>query len=146
MVMKEKFWERLTERHGRPELRDDARFRTFADRLASRTALAPILEAAFRERTTAEWVERLRGHVPVAPVYDVPEALADEQVAARDMIVTLEHPLFGALRTIGCPIRFPDAPPRYVPGAPLGADTESVLAEVGLSAADVAALRDRGVV
>lgn len=146
MVMKEKFWERLTERLGRPELRDDPRFRTFADRLANRRALGPILEAAFRECTTAEWVERLRGHVPVAPVYDVAEALADEQVVARDMIATLEHPVFGTLRTIGCPIKFPDAPARYVPGAPLGADTEAVLAEVGLSAADVAALRARGVV
>jgi crotonobetainyl-CoA:carnitine CoA-transferase CaiB-like acyl-CoA transferase len=146
MVMKEKFWERLTERLQRPALRDDPRFRTFADRLTHRTALTAILDAAFSERTTAEWVARLRGHVPVAPVYDVAEALADEQVAARDMIAPLEHPVFGTLRTIGCPIKFPDAPPRYASGASLGADTEAVLAEVGLSPADVAALRTRGVV
>jgi crotonobetainyl-CoA:carnitine CoA-transferase CaiB-like acyl-CoA transferase len=146
MVMKEKFWERLTERLGRPALRDDPRFRTFADRLANRAALSAVLDAAFRERTTAEWVERLRGHVPVAPVYDVAEALADEHVAAREMIATVQHPVFGPLRTIGCPIKFPDAPPRYVPGAPLGADTGAVLAEVGVSAAEVAALRARGVV
>lgn len=146
MVMKEKFWERLTERLERPALRDDPRFRTFADRLANRAALSAVLEEAFREQTTAAWVERLRGHVPVAPVYDVAEALADEQVAARDMIATFEHPVFGPLRAIGCPIKFADAPPRYVSGAPLGADSEAVLAEIGLSPGDVAALRARGVV
>jgi len=146
MVMKEKFWARLTERLGLPELRDDARFRTFADRLANRTALGAILEAAFRERTTAEWVERLRGHVPVAPVYDVAEALADEHVAARDMIAAVEHPVFGTLRAIGCPIKFPDAPPRYVSGASLGGDTDALLAEAGVSPAEAASLRARGVV
>ena len=58
---------------------------TFADRLAHRDELVAVLADAFARRTTAEWLERLRGHVPVAPVYTVAEALADEQVdRARD--------------------------------------------------------------
>src|SRR5690242_13515200 len=69
MCMKEKFWERLVDRLALPALRDDPRFRTFADRLAHREALLPTLRTEFRRRTTAEWVARLRGHVPVAPVY-----------------------------------------------------------------------------
>src|SRR5262249_31208785 len=68
MCMKEKFWERLAERTALSPLRDDPRFRTFADRLANRDVLRPILEAEFGRRTTAEWLERLRGHVPIAPV------------------------------------------------------------------------------
>src|SRR5438093_7472043 len=67
MCMKEKFWERLADRMELGHLRDDARFRTFADRLAHRDVLAPILKAEFRRRTTADWLERLRGHVPLAP-------------------------------------------------------------------------------
>src|SRR5206468_97766 len=82
--MKEKFWERLVERIGLAHLRDDPRFRTFADRLAHRDALRPILRAEFLRHTTAEWIERLRGQVPIAPVYAVEEALADPQVLARE--------------------------------------------------------------
>src|SRR5262245_31961251 len=56
MVMKEKFWERLVDRLDLPALRDDPRFRTFADRLANRTALVPVVAARMRERSTAEWL------------------------------------------------------------------------------------------
>ena len=118
MCMKEKFWERLVERHGAAGAGATTRASaTFADRLAHRDALVPLLEAEFRRRTTAEWLERLRGHVPVAPVYTVAEALADEQVLAREMVVEVEHPVFGALREVGCPIKIDGVAPRYAPGA-----------------------------
>ena len=146
MCMKEKFWERLAERMGLGELRDDARFRTFADRLANRDALRPVLEAAFLRRTTAEWIERLRGHVPIAPVYTVEEALADEQVLAREMVVDVEHPVFGRIREVGCPIKIDGVTPRYEAAAPLGADTAALLREIGIGPDAVDALRTRGVV
>src|SRR5207244_6678992 len=56
MIMKEKFWDRLVERMPLPALRDDPRFRTFADRLAHRATLVPLLKVEFRRRTTAEWL------------------------------------------------------------------------------------------
>ncbi|HUE30849.1 MAG TPA: CoA transferase, partial [Verrucomicrobiae bacterium] len=146
MCMKEKFWERLVERLGLQGLRDDRRFRTFADRLAHRDALRPILRAEFLRRTTADWIERLRGQVPIAPVYAVEEALADEQVLAREMVIAIEHPRFGRLREVGCPIKVAGVAPAYAPAAPLGADTAAVLAEVGVDAAELASLRARGVV
>src|SRR5207247_5570329 len=67
MCMKEKFWERLVERIGLAHLRDDPRFGTFADRLAHRDALRPILGAEFRRHTPAEWLDRLRGRAPLGP-------------------------------------------------------------------------------
>jgi crotonobetainyl-CoA:carnitine CoA-transferase CaiB-like acyl-CoA transferase len=146
MCMKDKFWQRLAERVGVPGLRDDPRFRTFADRLAHRDALVPVLKAEFRRRTTSEWLKRLRGHVPVAPVYDVEETLADAQVLAREMVVEVAHPVFGVLREVGCPIKFADAAPAYRAAASLGADTAAVLAEVGVGADELATLRARGVV
>jgi crotonobetainyl-CoA:carnitine CoA-transferase CaiB-like acyl-CoA transferase len=146
MCMKEKFWERLAERMDLSRLAADARFASFADRLANRTALVQVLQSEFRKRPTAEWLARLRGHVPVAPVYDVEEALADEQVRARDMIVEVVHPVFGALRQVGCPIKLDGAEPRYAPASALGADTAALLAEVGVGGAELAALRTRGVV
>jgi len=146
MCMKEKFWERLVERMGLPHLREDARFRTFPDRLAHRDALRPILRAEFLRHTTAEWIERLRGHVPIAPVYAVEEALADEQVLAREMVIAVEHPRLGRLREVGCPIKIDGVAPRYAPAAPLGADTAAVLEEVGIGPAEFEELRRRGVV
>ncbi len=146
MCMKEKFWQRLVERLGLEPLRDDPRFRTFADRLAQRDALRPVLRAAFLRRTTAEWLERLRGHVPVAPVYSVEETLADEQVAAREMVIDVEHAIFGRLREVGCPIKMDGVAPRYAPAAALGADTAAVLAEIGVGADELARLRARGAV
>jgi crotonobetainyl-CoA:carnitine CoA-transferase CaiB-like acyl-CoA transferase len=146
MVMKEKFWQRLVECLELPVLGDDPRFRTFADRLEHREALIPLVEDAFRRRTTAEWLARLRGRVPVAPVYTVEEALADEQAIAREMIVEVEHPVFGTLREVGCPIKLNGLTPHYAPGAALGADTAALLAEVGVDGAALEGLRARGVV
>src|SRR5213080_777038 len=79
MCMKEKFWERLVDCLELGALRDDPRFRSFADRLEHRDALVPLLARTFGTRTTAEWLARLRGRVPAAPVHAVEEALADEQ-------------------------------------------------------------------
>src|SRR5437762_2424340 len=146
MCMKEKFWERLAERMDLAALRDDARFRTFADRLVHRDVLVPILRAEFLRHTTAEWLERLRGHVPISPVYAVEEALADEQVLAREMVIAVDHPRFGRLREVGCPIKVDGVAPRYRPAAALGADTAAVLAEVGVGADELASLRARRVV
>src|SRR5499426_3987586 len=60
MVMKEKFWERLVERIGRPDLGADPRFGTFDHRLRHRDVLVPLLDAEFLRRSTAEWIELLR--------------------------------------------------------------------------------------
>jgi crotonobetainyl-CoA:carnitine CoA-transferase CaiB-like acyl-CoA transferase len=146
MVMKEKFWERLVDRIGLSELRDDPRFRTFADRLANRTELVPLVAARLHERTTADWLAVLRGHVPVAPVYTVEEALADEQVQVREMIVDVPHPVLGTLRQVGSPIKIAGAGHRYRAASALGADTETLLSEVGVGAVELAELRRSGVI
>src|SRR3989454_2580227 len=146
MCMKEKFWERLVERIGLAYLRDDPRFRTFADRLAHRDALRPILRAEFLRHTTAEWLARPRGPAPLAPLYAVEEALADQQVLARGMVVAGGPPRLGRLREVGCPIKVDGVAPRYRPAAALGADTAAVLAEVGVGADELASLRARRVV
>jgi crotonobetainyl-CoA:carnitine CoA-transferase CaiB-like acyl-CoA transferase len=146
MVMKEKFWARLVERLDLPAARDDPRFRTVADRLANRAALVPLIARRFLDADTAHWLALLRGHVPVAPVYTVAEALADEQAQAREMIVDVEHPVFGVLRQVGSPIKIGGVRPRYRAASALGADTDAVLDEIGVDATERARLRDAGVV
>ena len=134
MCMKEKFWQRLADRLGLAHLKDDPRFRTFQDRLTHRQELIALLKDVLRTKTTDEWLALLRGHVPCAPVYEVEQALQDEQVLAREMVITVDHPRFGPLRQVGCPVKIDDVRPRYGPASRLGADTEELLRDLlGLS-------------
>lgn len=144
---KDKFWRDLVETLGAPELAEDARFRTFADRFANKDALLPLLQARFATRSTSEWLDRLRGRVPCAPVNDVRQALADPQVLARDMIVEVEHPDFGPLREVRSPVRT-EGEIRHPARAPrLGEHTDQILREI-LSYSDgtIARLRETGVI
>jgi crotonobetainyl-CoA:carnitine CoA-transferase CaiB-like acyl-CoA transferase len=147
MCMKEKFWLRLCERMGRPDLAADPRHASFADRHAHRDELVAELARDFERRTTEEWLAVLRGSVPCAPVYSVDEALADEQTLAREMVIAVEHPEYGWLREVGSPIKVAGVRPVYRPAARLGADTDDVLSRLGgYSAAEIADLRRLGVV
>jgi crotonobetainyl-CoA:carnitine CoA-transferase CaiB-like acyl-CoA transferase len=144
---KDKFWRDLVETLGAPELAEDARFGTFGDRFAHKDVLLPLLQARFATRTTAEWLDRLRGRVPCAPVNDVRQALADPQVLARDMIVEVEHPDFGPLKEVRSPVRT-EGEIRHPARAPrLGEHTDQILREI-LSYSDgtIARLREAGVI
>lgn len=104
-------WRRLCAAIGRPELADDARFRTNPDRVAHRDALVRILADHFRGARAAEWIRRIaEADVPVGPVRTVPEVLEGEQVRARGMIETVAHPTIGELRLVGIPFKFSGTP------------------------------------
>ncbi|MQA84333.1 MAG: CoA transferase [Streptosporangiales bacterium] len=103
---KEKFWRRLTEVVGRPELAADPRFATFADRGDNREDLLAILEETFRGRTVGEWLESLRrAGIPSGPVNGTAAALADEHTEARGLVVETEHPRYGTVRHPGTAVR-----------------------------------------
>jgi crotonobetainyl-CoA:carnitine CoA-transferase CaiB-like acyl-CoA transferase len=147
MCMKEKFWQRLVDLLGLAPLAKDPRFLTFADRLAHREELIAILAGAMRARTTAEWLELLGGQVPCAPVNRIGEALRDEQVLARDMVIQFDHPRFGTVRDVGCPIKIDGVEPTFRAAPALGADTEPVLRELlGMSGDEIARVRTTGAI
>ena len=144
---KEKFWHALVDALELPEVGRDARFASFADRLAHKDALLAILRERFRTRTTAEWLTRLRGRVPCAPVNTVAQALADEQVRARGMIVEVEHPTLGVLREVASPVRTAGEVSPPGPAPRLGQHTDEILGGLlGYSPARLAALRASGAV
>jgi crotonobetainyl-CoA:carnitine CoA-transferase CaiB-like acyl-CoA transferase len=127
---KQKFFEALCSALGRPELASDDRFLDFAARDHNRDELAVILDAAFAERTSADWLAVLaEAGVPSAPVNDVASALQDRQAAARGSILELEHPALGTVRQVASPLRLGDEQP--LARAPFrGEHTESVLTDV----------------
>ncbi|MDX6399176.1 MAG: hypothetical protein QOJ43_2584 [Gaiellaceae bacterium] len=103
---KEKFWVRVCESIGQPELATDPRFADFAARDRNRDELGPILERAFRARTSADWLEALReAGVPASAVNDVLEAVEEAR------LVEYEHPILGTVRQIASPLRLSDAEP-----------------------------------
>jgi crotonobetainyl-CoA:carnitine CoA-transferase CaiB-like acyl-CoA transferase len=145
---KEKFWRRLCDAIGRPELSADERFETFADRDRNRELLLPLLEETFRGRSTDHWVELLTAQsVPCAPVNDAAAALADPQVAARDDIVSYEHPRLGTVRQIATALRVGDEPLPMERAPFRGEHTSAVLAELlGYDAERIRALHEAAVV
>jgi crotonobetainyl-CoA:carnitine CoA-transferase CaiB-like acyl-CoA transferase len=142
---KEKFWENLAQAMELGHLTTDPRFATFADRLANKAALLAVLKPRFLERTTAQWLARLGGRVPCAPVNTVREALEDEQVRARGMIVEVKHPVYGTVREVASPIKTAGAVTRPAPAPRLGEHTEAVLGDIlRYPSAKIAALRASG--
>ncbi len=104
----------------RPELASDPRFASNDDRTVNQPALKELLQAALAGQTTDAWLARLtEAGIPCGPVNDVPAVLAHPQVAARNMLVTVDDPVAGPTRMAGNPIKladFPDPPTR--PRAP----------------------------
>jgi crotonobetainyl-CoA:carnitine CoA-transferase CaiB-like acyl-CoA transferase len=123
--------------------------RTNAGRLADRARVTDAMRIAMAARPRDELANALRdAGVPVGEVKSVPEVLVDEQVVARGMVGEFEHPTEGPFPALRTPLLFDGFDdPRPATPPLLGADTERVLMKrLGLSAADVATLRDEGVI
>ncbi len=132
---------------GRPELADDPRFASNADRVRNVDTLDAALTCALSRRPVADWIERLyEVEVPAGRVTDIPDALADPHTLARGMVVEMAKPGSETLRMLGNPLNFDRTPVAYDrPPPSLGQDTEAVLAQVlGLDGVDRERLRSAG--
>jgi crotonobetainyl-CoA:carnitine CoA-transferase CaiB-like acyl-CoA transferase len=141
-------WLRLVEALGAPELRDDPRFSTNADRMRNLADLTDTLTPLFKRRSSAEWLRRLeQAGVPAGPVLEIGQMHADPQARAREMLVETAHPTAGNVKAIGLPIKFSDTPGAVRQPAPLfGQHTREVLSENGFSDTEINKLLDQGVI
>lgn len=141
-------WRRFCEVIDAPDLLADERFATNRDRVSHYDALKPRLDAIFRQRSRRAWIDVLTpAGVPCGSVRDIGEVFADPQIAAREMLHTLPHPVAGDVRVTGVPVKLSDTPGSVRTAPPtLGQHTEAVLAELGYTHADVSRLREAGVV
>lgn len=134
-----KFWSNLCPVLELPALEKDPRFATNPDRVKNRRELIPLLEARFKERPMAEWLEKIqRADVPCGPLNDLAMAMQDPQVRHNRMVVEMESPAHGTLHTTAHPIRFLGTPARYrLPPPALGQDTRPILTSLGLTPDDL---------
>lgn len=146
MAQLPKFWTVLCDRIGRPELAGDARFATPAQRLENRAELTGVLDTVFQEAPTRHWLDLLEGHMPVAPVFDVAQALDNPFMRTTRMLDQVAHPDRPELRVLANPIRYDGERLPNRAGPLLGADTDAVLSEAGYAAAEIADLRSAGAI
>jgi crotonobetainyl-CoA:carnitine CoA-transferase CaiB-like acyl-CoA transferase len=132
----------------KPEWLTDPRYAKPADRLANADELERDIEAVFAGNTSAYWVERMEAaEVPGGPVYGFEQALADPHVAARKMVVEVDHPKIGRMKTLGLPIKSTGELTEIRKPAPLlGQHSAEVLAELGYTDQEIEALFAGGTV
>jgi crotonobetainyl-CoA:carnitine CoA-transferase CaiB-like acyl-CoA transferase len=141
-------WERITRVIGRPELTTDPRFATNGARMRHRDELVALIAERLGTRTSADWIRAFEAEgVPVGPVNRIGDMLADPQVAAREMVIEVDHPRAGRTRALGMPIKFSDARADMTRPAPLlGQHSRELLDQLGYSAAEIEALQRAGAV
>ena len=135
---------------GRPDLERFARKPDQFVRAANEEedAARREIEGIIKSRDRDEWYELLvRADVCVGKVYDVEEMVRDPQINHRQMIVDVQHPTHGRVRQVGIAIKLSDTPGTIRSAAPLPNEhTDTVLAELGLSSAEVAKLREQAII
>ncbi len=135
-------WLKLIDVLDANSLGSDPRFVTNSARKTNLSALVAILAPLFKQRTSADWLNRLEAAgVPAGPVLDVAQMHADPQTRARDMVVEVPHSRLGKTSTLGAAVKFSVTPGAVERGAPvLGEHTREVLREHGYDDAAVDAL------
>lgn len=132
----------------RGDLLADSRFTTNTLRVQNYNVLLPIIRQIIKSRPTETWLKDLRAvGVPCGRINTVTQALNDPHLLERGMIIELEHPVLGMVKSIASPIHLSDTPLVYHRHPPmLGEHTDEILTELGRSADQIGQLRAAQVV
>ncbi|MFN8524030.1 MAG: CaiB/BaiF CoA-transferase family protein [Chloroflexota bacterium] len=142
-------WRAACEVLGVPELIDDERFKNQTARHEHHKELSALFQEAFRKHDAAYWIDAFKGvGIPTGPIKTIDEVLEnDPHVKAREMVVEVQHPLFGTQKALGVPVKLSATPGAVTRAAPtLGQHNEELLRELGYSAEEIAALRTGGAI
>ena len=142
-------WQHFCAAAERADLGADQRFTTNALRVRNRSELIPLIEELMRSRSTADWQERLRvKNVPHALVWNHAELFQQDQIAARNMKITVRDPGGQPVDLVGSPFHIHGSPPAPASMPPeLGEHTAEILRqELKIDAAQIGALRQHKVI
>lgn len=131
VVMQAQVWEPLMKLIGRAELVGHPEYATPEARLPHLDECFAMVEEWTQQHTKYEAMQLLNEvNVPCGPVLDMHELLDDESLAARGMLVEVEHPQRGSFKTVGCPLQLSDSPVEVKTSPQLGQHTEEILREL----------------
>jgi len=132
-VANDSLWRAFCNEAGRPELADDPRYATNADRVRHRAEVLELVSGIMRKDARDGWIRRLaRAGIPCAPIQGVGELLAHEHTAASEMIHRFAESAHGELNVVAQPLRFDGRRPRpSLPPPRVGEHTAQVLSELG---------------
>ena len=107
----DKLWRSLCELIDRRDLLKDSRFASIADRLANLVALIEELEKTFLTRPAEDWVSQMLGAgIPAGPIYNYAQALDNDHARHRNVVMEIDHPVEGKVRSIGFPVKLSGTP------------------------------------
>ena len=141
-------FERFCKAFGQEALLADPRFATNPIRVQNRQLVTDTLTPVMKSKTTAEWIDALEAlKIGCGPINTLEQVFADPHVQAREMVVEMAHCSGETVKVIANPVKLSATPPSYRSPPPvLGEHTEDVLASVlKMSASDIAALREKGI-
>jgi len=141
-------FERFCKAFGQEALLADPRFATNPIRVQNRQLVTDTLTPVMKSKTTAEWIDALEAlKIGCGPINTLEQVFADPHVQAREMVVEMAHGSGETVKVIANPVKLSATPPSYRSPPPvLGEHTEEVLASVlKMSASDIAALREKGI-
>lgn len=143
----EAIWQRCAAALGHPEWGRDPRFATNQRRMQNRAALEAAMEDVFATGTTDHWVAVLEAAgVPCGPVYNYQQMFADPQVEHRGLVQYASDPELGEVAHIRTPIKIGEAIRVRTVAPKLGQHNAEIFGRLGVGEADLAALREQGVV
>lgn len=142
-------FERFCKAFGQEALLADPRFATNPIRVQNRQLVTDTLTPVMKSKTTAEWIDALEAlKIGCGPINTLEQVFADPHVQAREMVVEMAHGSGETVKVIANPVKLSATPPSYRSAPPvLGEHTQDVLTAVlQMSAADIAALKEKGIV
>ncbi len=147
VFVQQQMWHALLGAIDRKDLIGDARYETPQARWRNRDEVDRLVEEWTMGRSKHEAMKILgEAGVPCGACLDTGEVLTDPHLLARDMIVSVDHPVRGRFLTVGNPIKLSASPTTITPSPLLGQHRDEILTELGYSAPDIAALAKDGAI
>lgn len=145
MAMTDKFWQVLT------SLLDDetlsaSRYATVAERRTHRDELTQEIDRVLSQHTTEYWLETLKGKIPCAPVYDLPQAMNNPYIRATGMVQKVPHPENPDMEILANPIKVAGQRLPGTASVKMGENTQELLTELGYNADDIATLKSNAAI